>query len=412
MKAHFERMSKNKFLQGGAILTASHYAASFLNYLFNSLSAKALGPDGYSEIAALFAYVSILSIPIIVITTIIVRRLGQAGEHRNAVGKEFEQWFWQQSKRIIVFVPFLYILVLFLPSVTNLSTLSIVTLITLLILNLGSVIYISLLQGLHLFIQFSVATLLIVGFKFVGALAVYSGIGSLPIIYLFVLIGTASPLLFGKWSLKQIKPSQGNYSFRKKVRAIIFQKNIIITAISLISLSIVGNLDIILAKKMFDGYNAGLYSAWSLFSKIILYFIGPINMISLIFFSAKENKHHRKKTMFIILGLFILVGIALYASYVLFGNLLIEIIFNNDYAPIQPLLGFAALFGFLYTYITLINNYFLSQNSKSSLIVAFSVPMYIGLLLIFGTNMYSFILINIGVTATMCTLYFISFLRS
>lgn len=412
MKAHIERMSKNKFVQGGAILTASHYAASFLNYLFNSLSAKALGPSGFSEIAALFAYVSILSIPTIVITTIIIRRLGQAGEHRNAVGKEFEQWFIKQSKRLIIFVPFLYLLVLFLPSVTNLSSLSIVTLITLLILNLVSVIYISLLQGLHLFIQFSIATILIVGFKFIGALAAYAGFGALPIIYLFVLIGTASPLLFGKWSLSQIKPASGNYSFKKKVRSIILQKNIIVTAISLISISIVGNLDIILAKKIFDGYNAGLYSAWSLFAKIILYFIGPINMISLIFFSAKENKRHRKKTMMIILGLFIIVGLSLYVGYVFFGEILINIIFNSDYASIQPLLGLAALFGFLYTYITLMNNYFLSQNSKSSLIVAISVPFYIGLLLLFGANMHSFIMINIGVTATMCTLYFISFLRS
>lgn len=335
MKAHLERLGKNKFVQGGAVLTISLYAASFLNYLFNSLAAKALGPDGFSEIAALFAYVNILSIPTIIITTIIVRRLGQAGDLRNAVGKEFEQWFWLNARKYMFLIPFLYILMLVLPGLTNLSTLSIFTLITLLIINLCAVIYISLFQGLHMFVEFSIATLLIVSLKFVGALGAYLHLGHLSLIYACVLLGTASPLLYGKWLLSKIKPSKKQYTFTKKVRTIIMQKNVVITAISLISLAILGNLDVIFAKKIFLSNDAGLYSAWSLFSKIILYFIGPINMISLIFFSAKETIEHRKKTMYGILGIFLVVGFTMFCTYVIFGDFLITLIFTEKYSAVD-----------------------------------------------------------------------------
>jgi len=412
MKALLDRLRKNKFVQGGAILTLAHYSASFLNYLFNSFAGKALGPDGFSEIAALFAYVNIFSIPMVIITTIIIRRLGHAGSQRNAVGKTFEKWFWMKSKRWLYFVPFVYISVFFLPAITNLSTMSSFTLVSLIILNLCAVLYISLLQGMHLFLQFSVATLLIAGFKFAGALGAYFEVGHLNFVYSCVIAGTLMPILYGKFALSKITiPSKSTYSFEKNIRHILFQKQVIITALSLLSITMLGNLDIIYAKKIFSPEDAGLYSAWSLFAKIILYFIGPLNMISLIFFSAKETAHHRKKTMYSFLGLFSLAGIAMYVLYVVFGHSLIGLIFNEKFNAIYPLLGQAAIFGILYTFITIINNYFLSQNDRRSLIAVISVPFYMGGLILFGSSIDTLISVNIWVAAVLFGVYFLNFLR-
>lgn len=414
MKTLLKKAGKNKFVQGGAILVVANTIASFINYLFNSFAGKALGPEGFGEIAALFAYFNILSIPMLIVTTVIVRRLGQAGPLRNLVAKTFESWFLKKSRKFILLIPFLYVFVFILPDLTNLSTISVITLITLTVINFFAILYLALLQGLHLFIAFSIATLIIALLKLTGALGAYFNLGGITLIYTFVLVGSFAPILYGKWSLDKISyiPKPDVYTFNKKLRDIIMRKHVVITAISLLSITALSNIDIVFAKKIFSAQDAGLYSAWALFAKIVLYFIGPLNMISLIFFSAKETSHRRKSTMKGIIGMLFLIGVMLFTTYVFLGDLLIRIIFNSDFLAIKPLLGKAALFGIVYTYLTLLNNYFVAQSSKNSLIIAWSIPFYILGLVLFGTSIETMITVNLVVSSATLGLYFFKFARS
>ncbi|PJC81260.1 hypothetical protein CO007_05560, partial [Candidatus Roizmanbacteria bacterium CG_4_8_14_3_um_filter_36_10] len=86
----------NKFVKGGLFFTLANFLGGFLNYLFNSLSGKLLGPAKYSEITALFSYLTIFSLPITVITVDIIRRLGEKGKLRLSYFKMGEDWFWQR----------------------------------------------------------------------------------------------------------------------------------------------------------------------------------------------------------------------------------------------------------------------------------------------------------------------------
>src|SRR3990167_10800062 len=93
MKRFINKLLINRFFQGGMVLTSTNLILGFLNYLFNSLSGKLLGPAKYSEISALFSYLVIFGVPSAVIQTEIIRRLGQAGTDRLKLVKSWNEWY-------------------------------------------------------------------------------------------------------------------------------------------------------------------------------------------------------------------------------------------------------------------------------------------------------------------------------
>lgn len=387
----------NKFLRGGALLTITNFLVGFLNYLFNSLAGKALGPAKYSEITALFSYLLILSVPMTTISTEIIRRLGQIGETRQTVITSWEVWIWSVIRRwSFLLVPY-FLLIFIVPRLTNLSADSSVTLQLVLILSILSVFYVASLLGLHLIWAYSLVVVISTLVKLVGPVLVLFQIGDLRSVLVFVSLSSLFMLILAKVFLQRTVGKVLSYRplINKRLSQLIFSKSIIYIFVTTISINLLYNLDVIFVKKFFPAQEAGLYGAWNLYAKIIYYVLSPILTVSFIFFSAKEQKKRHTKAFFLSIILLIFVGIGSFLFYRIFADFTILFIFSRDYLALKPLLPYAAVFGITYCLISFVSGFFLAKNSYKAVTIFPFILIYAASLALFAKGLLQVVYINI-----------------
>lgn len=407
MSYQLSAIFKHKFLQGGIIFTAANVAAGLINYLFNSLSAKALGPAKYSEITALFSYITIISIPIAVLSTDIIRKLGSHGAEKKQAFLLWNHWVWQTIfKWRVLFVPYA-LLLLILPRMLNLTFLSALTLLLLLPGTFITAYYVAAFQGLQLFLLASITIVAPLLVRLIGPFFVMYMGSSLSVILFFVILSGLLSMAISSYVMNRtlhtvkIKKPQ----LHQKVRQVLLRKDLIITACSLVSVGLLNNLDIIFVKKFYDSTPAGLYGAWSLFAKIIFYVFGSMIGLSLIFFSAKEYEKNHQKVLTALIVLFLLGGVFSYFAYAFLGSWLVTFMLNAQYQGIVQNLPLAALFGAFYSIIFLLNNFFLAKNSRAALIVTLALPFYAGALFWLGNTIENIYWINVYVSGLITAVY-------
>lgn len=402
----------NRFFQGGLILTIANFIVSILNYFSNSLTAKALGPVGVGELFTLFAYLSIFGIPLSIMTTLIIKKLGVKKEDRLEKAHQLDMWFWQKIGSSKIFYISMILLAFLIPSLTKLSLLSSMTLVALVFLGFPATLYLSLLQGMHFFIPFTLAIVSIAFIRFLSGVALFNNIGSLSLVYISLLIGSCIPILVGKKFIRHSNKSTPSSPRFSNLSQIIIQPSVYITTISMMSIIMLNNIDIAFVKRFFTAEITGIYGAWSTLGKIMWYFMGPLNAVALIFFSAQETKRHQKKVLYIITFLLLFCGLILMSLYNNFSYQVIDIIFSPKFYAIEPYMGHAAFFGLTYAITMLINNYLISQNDRRSFFVTIMVIIYFIALLTLGKTLDAIMNINVTVSYIMASFYIIMLLHT
>ncbi len=379
------------------MLTISTVVVNVLNYFFHVLSARALGPDDYSEIVTLFSYLALFGIPFSTITPLLIRRLGYAGDSRIQVASAFESWFVSRIRHWWFLIPIAYSSVLLLPTLTNLKISTSIVLIFVITAGLISSVYFALLQGLQLFKESSIIAVITSFIKLGGVLFVFFGIGGLSIIYLGLGLSIVLGICYALLTIRKLKTfsKHTHYTFDKRAYMVLTDPSTIATTASLLGITLIGNADIAYIKRFFTDTDAGLYGAWSLFAKTILYVLSPISALSLVYFSAKETQHRQKIALIMTIGILFVSGVGAYIAYTLFSNDLIQVILSPKFISISPYLPKAALFGILYASVNILNNYFVAKKNKAQLIGIISSPLYIGALVLFGKTLDRVISINI-----------------
>ncbi len=392
------RILKNTFVRGSLIFTVATFLGSLINYLFNIVVAKKLGPTGFGEITALFSYTTIFSVPMTVITMVIIQKIGSNTTRGLAYALTLEQWFLTKLKKWwLLLIPFLF-LTPFIQKLTNLSFYSSVSIVPFVMIGFVGAYYAALLQGLHLFGWISALGTIAVILKLTGALVITNVEWGVLLIIVFLFISTASAII-GSFIILRTK-SKGSTliqsKLKRRVLGSVFQKQVIVTFFSILGLTLLGNADIVTAKKFLSSEQAGIYGSWSLFAKIILYLIGPMITASYIFFSSLKNKQNHELVLKISLAALALIGIVCFVLYQYLSIPVIHILFGTKFNSIAPVLGLASIFGSLYASTTLINNYFLSKKSLFSLMPIFAGLAYIPSLYLFGTTIQNLITVNIA----------------
>jgi len=413
MKSFFSKISKNSFVQGGFLLTITSFATGFLNYLFNLFVGKALGPAGFGEIAALFAYLIIFSIPIGIIGTIIIQRLGEAKDgfteatriHKMLFGLFRQKWY---------LIILLAIITPFLPRITNLTPIVAYSLPFLLIGGVLGAYYNGALQGLHLFFWYSVLAILGTLVKLIGATFALFGIGGLNIVLLFLVLSTivgvtASHYVFVKSVKREINGTIANNNILLKIFK---DRQVWLTGAVLAGITLVNNIDIVFAKKLFDAESAGLYSLWTLFAKIIFYILSPLVTIGYIFFSSKKHEIRHQIAFILSFLLFIIIGVIANLGYGAYGRLAIDYFFGQQYIGIIPFLEWAAYFGTGYTIMVFMNYYYLAKKSKAALIPIILTPVYIFTLALYPTNISGVMYVSTIFTYVNVTIFVLIFFKN
>lgn len=406
MRKQIINLSKNKFFQGGVILIFTNFFIGFLNYFFNSLTAKTLGPKGYGEIIAIFSYSTVLAVPIAVFSADIIRRLGEKGDKKIDAWLVWRDWFLNKLKKYRLLVIPYFILTLFFSRIANLSLLSSFFIVFNLFISFISVFYTAGFQGLHLFSLFSIFSLIAVIIKLAGPIAVYFHLDGINTILIFLILSCFIPLIIVDVIFKKKFNHKPDYQIKNNTFKIISSSSFIFTLFSLIGLNMLSNIDVMYAKKFFSAETAGIYGGWSLMARIVFYFISALTGIMYIFFSDKEQKTKHRKILFFTIITITLLGLSFFSLYFLFGRQIIMILFNNEFLRILPYAPSAAIFGALYSLLTIVNSYFLSKKSHFSLITVIFIPFYVIGLLFFARTITSVINTNLLFSGIITLFYF------
>lgn len=413
MRKKISALASHPFIQGGIILSFSNVVTGFLNYLFNSLSAKALGPAGFGEITTLFSYLVVFSVPLGVISTDLIRRIGHLKSDKNQTILGWERWVWKKTYQWrFLIVPY-FLLTLLVPRLTNLGLFSSIALLIFILLAFVSTFYNATIQGLQLFSIAAGLSIVSVLLKLIGPLLVNINLGGVNLVIATLVIGSFIMLpiyqiiIHNKLSNSQERNSP-KVLLNKRIRSLFFNKNMIITTLSLLTITLFNNFDMMFAKKFFTSEMAGLYGAWNLLAKIVLYAGGPLSGLSFVFFSNLSYKKQHKKSLFLIITGIIFVGIVMFITYSIFGKLIVSLLFNKNYFTVINYLPHAAIFGCLYSLISIINGFFLADNSHSSLIITLLFPVYFLSLMLFGRSFSGLINTNLIFVATASIFYIIA----
>ncbi|MDP4011174.1 MAG: oligosaccharide flippase family protein [Candidatus Roizmanbacteria bacterium] len=395
----------NIFIQGGFLLTASNFITGFMNYLFNLLVARSLGPEGFGEITAMFSYMVILSIPIGILNTLLIQKIGSADDKVNYV-LSIQAWLVLKLKKWWLILVFILATTPFIPKMTNLTQATGYALPLLIVFSIIGAFYSGAMQGMHMFLWFSILGFVGTLIKLMGPMLVYLGLGDISMVIIFLIISSSFPIYFFYLLFKnKIKNIDGNVKIiNKRVLSIFRDKQLWFTAGATGVLALMNNVDIIVVKKMFSAEEAGIYSSWALVAKIIFYVCGPLLSMSYIFFASKKDE---VKHQAIFIGLFILffiVGVVTYLGFPYFGRTIVYILFGNKYLSVIPYLTLASYFGTGYLIMVFMTYYFLAKKSKACLLPTIIFPAYI-LALIFYPKTISdvmhldgiFVFVNVAV---------------
>lgn len=409
-----KKLWKNEFYKGGIFITLSSFIINFLNYLFNFIVGRTLGPNDYGEIASLFSYINIFSIPILILSTLVVQKLSSKDDQRFEYSQILEIWFLEKLKKYW-FIWILCLLVIpFLPNLTNLARITAFSLIPMIILAFIGSFYLASLQGLRLFFFYSLIGVIITSLKFVGAILTTISANGLFTIILFIAISYIF-LLVGSYIAFHRNITKTNFlklpKIEKRLIHIIIDPYFILISISTLAIILFNNFDIIFVKKFFSSADAGIYSSWTLFAKMISYLIGPLITVTFVFFTSNQNTDIQNKTLTLSLFFLSIVGVTSFIFYRLFGSFLIRILFGNKFDAVIPYLSYASIFGSLYCIVVFINGYFAAKKSPFTLMLPIFIPFYILILFLSPKNIPSIIRIDIFFSLIVAIIYLIVYIK-
>jgi O-antigen/teichoic acid export membrane protein len=326
----------------------------------------------------------LLSIPISVLSTIIVQKIGSSREEKLIYTRSIEAYINNKIKRYLPLLFLSLILIPFIPRITNLSFFTSLFIIPLIILTILTSIYNSMFQGLKLFWLIAWISLMSAFMKMIGGIATALHLGKLEVVLIFLFFSSIVSYFASVYFFKSETKKIVNTTFpKKRILHYLFSSQFLVTGLSVGAMMALNNIDIIYVKKFFNAPEAGLYSSWSLFAKAIFYVLGPLLGVSFIFFAHNKNETDQYRSFILSLLGLIILGILSFLCYSFFSNTIITLLFGKKFIPITPYLGLASIFGSLYAIITFVTNYFVAKSSKWSLVLAGSLPIYIlGLFLI------------------------------
>lgn len=282
-----------------------------------------------------------------------------------------------------------------IPRITNLSPITGNVLILFLIITFLTSFYDAAFQGLHFFVTFTIISLITVTIKLGGAVIASFQIGGLYSVVICILISIIFKYIASIYFFRSHTTlNQSGEMLNKRIISILNKDIFWITSLSILGISLLNNADIVYAKKFFTAHDAGIYSSWSLFAKIVFYVTGPLLNMTLIFFADNKKEKHGIVLKLLIGGL-ILLGVGSFIIYQFLGSFVVSIFFGERFIRVIPILGKAAIFGSLYLLIAFINQYFLAKQSKNALILPSLIPIYIFCLLLIRPSLENLINLNI-----------------
>jgi O-antigen/teichoic acid export membrane protein len=363
----FQKIFKSNFIRSSVIFSVASFIVSVIGYLINLIVARSFSLSDYGELMTAMSYVLFLSVPITTFGLIVIQRIGKEDTlGRKKIALDLEKWLFSELK---THMPLLTILVLIFSTLVyfkgNLGLPAIIFVVVTSFLMLFQIFYSSVLQSFKNFFWAGLFLITIILSKFSFAIGVIVISPNLINLFLAFTLSLIIGLAVGKKMIGNTKVISDKNITHKflNIFSYLKRKGLLITLITTLGLVGLANVDIILVKKFFPADQAGLYSSISLLGKIILYVSMPLSQVAFSFFTGKDSKHNSLLILILLSIVYLFIGSVSTFIYFFFPDLVINVIFGSKFLNISSLIWMVAIFGTLYSLVTLYAQFFIARNS-------------------------------------------------
>jgi len=391
---------RSELVRGSVLLLAGFTTLNALNYVFQLIMGRMLGPIDYGTMAALLSVFIVFGVPASTMSTIVTKFTCDYKAKDNftsvfsLLAKMSKGLLWLGVAICAFFIFGGSLLASFLKIPT---VLPIVLLGILFLYYFPAVINDAVLRGLLKFPFLSANSVLSGILKLgISVLLVYLGLNVAGVI-VAILVSYLIPYLITFLPLR--------FLWRHKADgASLHWKEIVSYAIpafsSNLGLMLMITMDVILVKHFFDPHQAGLYSALAVVGKIIVFISSPVTMVMFPLVAERYAKGGAYKRIFLQTLLIISASsLILIAIYFLFPESLLNLFFGAEYLPAAPYLGWFGIFIFLYALCTVISQFFLSIEKTGIIyLTLLAAVMQIVLITLYHSSFTQVITISTAVT--------------
>lgn len=374
---HFKRLAAHSIYRDSFFILCSTVIGGFLNYIFNPIMARLLGPAQYGELISVLAIMMVITIPVGALSLAVVKYVSLFASQGEA--EKIGYFIYLVLRKILVFsFLLLFVYLALLPLLKNFLNLSnyysLLAAGVLFVISFFGGIIRSVLQGLKKFKIISLITIgesiaklifgigaIYIGFK-VGGVIISMGVGSLIICFIiFRIIHISKKSVAFKIDLKDAIIKYTILGFWANLMMILFL-----------------NLDILIVKHYFSPDAAGHFGAISLLGKAIFFLGGSLTYVLFPLVSEGHAKNSDilpllKKTLIVMA----LGALATTLIYYFGSSIIIKIFFGQEYLSLAPLLWLSGVVFSLYSLISIFVTYYLAIGEKR-----FLYPLLIGLVIL------------------------------
>lgn len=405
-------IKNNPFLKNSAILFAGTMAVNALNYVFHLLLGRMASVELYGEIESLISLSHIISIPAATLGMIVIKYSAHTKAENNPYGSHLI--FKAFNQKIITFGIPLFLLVLTItPLVKNFLKIDeywpIILIWVLMLLGFFSAITSGILTGWQKFKETGWVSIISVLIKIIFGIGLLKiGFGASGVMGGFVLSGIILYIL-SIWVLRFTKIK--NVDSKENIDYSAMKKYLWPALMGVVSITILSNVDMVLAKNKLDAITSGQYGALSVASKAIFFATGILGSV-LFSMSAEENhkKGNSRKQLRNATLLTLLATVLATTFYFLFPKFVLGVFFGSKYNDVAQYLGWFAVMVSLFSFAHLFIQYLLSINRAKAALAFVSIALIeILAIFIFAKSIYGIIsiVIIIQIIAILTGLYFI-----
>lgn len=413
IKELMKKLRANQVVSGSFVMVVGGFVISLTNYLFHLITARSLGPKDYGILDSLISLVAQLTIPLTVISTVIIKYVSFfKGQNRMAT---IESFFWKINKKLLIItLPFPLVMLIITPLVTYFlrlpSPLLFIWIELYFVIGIFSTLAKSFAQGLCRFTGLTIVGIIEGIFRLVLTVILISlGWGLFGAI--FPLLAMVILSLGLTWFLvRDILNGRKTEPIHEKKEILTFIFPVLFTNLGITSLI---TSDVILARYFFPEELAGYYAALSTLGKIIYFAAVPI--VGVIFPLVSEAQAAKEDLTKIIMMGFSLVGLIVGACLLVFAFLpqtMITILFGGKYLFIEPYVFSFGVAMSLYTFDVVLLNIFLAMKKVlPTLLVCLATVIRIMLIILFHQSIFQMVNFFVVVSALLLGLLLLYFIR-
>ena len=389
----FEKIKKYELFRGSLILFILINLGNLINYLYQIVMARMLGPSDYGILAVLVSLTYIFAVPTIAIQTAVSKKIAILN-----VKKEYSKMnglFFSFLKKLFIFSLIVFILFailsFFIIKPLNISFWLLILTGTLIVASFIYPLVAGSLQGMKKFSTLGWNTLLVFFIKIIIAIIlVIFGFKVYGAILGFIL-GMIFGFIFALPYIKEIINAKRDDDGTK----ILTKENSLIFCAILVFVFMY-SIDVILARVFFSSEIAGQYAVLSTIGKMILF--STMSIGNAMFPISAERHYAKAKTSGIIkkasLYVFILCAAAV-ALFIILPELTIKLLFGSQYLEIAELLPYLGIAFSLIAFLNILILYRISTdefNLSHLLLIILFLVIEIILLFLFNADIKQFTL--------------------